>query len=306
MTTPVGSTGSTRLVHRVAKVTIITPSDKPNAYFSQQGGKQNAIEVTDLRIKFSIESSVKTDPNKCELEIFNLAEATRALCETKPLIVWIDAGYDGALRQIFSGDVRRAFSKLEKPEWITKISLADGDRAMRTARANRTYAGGTPTLRIVQDLVGQLGLSVDPAQVAKISGLNTQVLGARAVQGNAAAELTRVLSPLGVEWSIQNGKFTMLRDQDIVDGQAFVVQQDTGLIGTPEYTTPVTDTKPAQLKLRMLLYPQLSPGKLIKVTSRDINGRTFRIQKVVHKGDTHGQDWFSDIEALPANPSGNS
>lgn len=292
----------TRLFDRGCKVTLITPSDRPNAYFTQQGGKQNAIEITEMRVKFEIERSVKTTPNKCELEIFNLAENTRSLCESKPLIVWIDAGYAGALRQIFSGDVRRAFSKLEKPEWNTKMTLADGGRAMALARTNATYATGTPTLGIVKNLVGAMGLSIDPAQAAKISGLQTQVVGPRAIQGQVSAELTRVLDPLGVTWSIQNGKFTMLRDQDIVDGEAFVVQQDTGLIGTPEYTTPATESKPAQLKFRMLLYPQLAPGRLCRVTSRDIRGRTFRIQRVVHKGDTHGKDWFSDVEALPAGP----
>ena len=297
------TSSGTRLFKRGVKVTLITPSSAPGKYFTKQGGGGNAVEITQMRVKFKIERSVKSDPNKCELTIFNLNEATRTLCETKPLMVWIDAGYDGALRQVFSGDVRRAYSKLEKPLWSTVMSLADGDRAIRLARTNQTFAGGTAVSTIVKQLAGKLNLSVDAAALT-IPGMSGQVIGPRVAQGSAAAELTRILAPMGVSWSIQNAKLVLLRDDDNTQGTAIVVQPDTGLIGTPEYTTPAKDGKPAQLKFKMLLYPQLAPGRVVQVASKSISKRLFRIQKVEHVGDTHGKEWFSEVEALPIDGAG--
>lgn len=283
-------------------MTLISPSTLPNAFFERQPGAENAIEIENLRVQFSIEKHVKSDPNKCEITITNLAERTRALCEKRPLAVWLDAGYDGVLRQVFTGDVHYAYSKLEKPEWQTIMQLADGDRALRLARTNRTYAAGTPLLSAVNDLARTMGLSVSQSEISKIGALQTQLSGARVVQGSTRDAMSRLLSPFGINWSVQNGRLQLQRDQDVTDGEAVVISQDTGMIGTPEYTSPSKDGRPPQLKIRMLLYPQLQAGRLIEVYSRDIKGKHYKIQKVTHKGDTHGTDWFSNIDAIPATP----
>lgn len=288
-----------RLLHRGCKVTLITPSTAKNVYFSAEPGT-NAVEITDMRVAFSIEKTVKAEPNKCELKLYNLAERTRTLCKTSPLTVWIDAGYDGVLRQLFTGDVRYADSELLKPEWITVMQLGDGDRACRLARTNATYAGGTPVLTIVRDIAKSMNLTLNPSEVARIPGLQTQVRGSRAAHGYSETELSKLLAPLGVEWSIQSGRLQMLRDIDKVDGEAFVIQQDAGMIGTPEFTAPRKEGKPVNLKIACLLYPELVPGRLIEVHSRAINGRLFRIQRIHHQGDTHSKNWVSHIEAIPA------
>lgn len=295
-----------RLFKRGAKVTLVTPRNLPNAFFDREPGSENAIEITDLRVKFSIEKHVKSDPNKCEVTVYNLAERTRALCETRPLTVWIDAGYDGVLRQLFTGDVRHSYSKLEKPEWQTVMHLGDGDRATRLARLNKTYGIGTPSLQVIKDLAGAMGLTLNPQEIGKIAGLQAGLVLPRAVQGTARDEMTRILAPLGVSWSIQDGRLQLLRDGDLVDGEAVLVSEDTGMIGTPEYTSPQKEGKPPQLRVKMLLYPQLRPGALIEVQSRAVAHKQFRIQRVVHKGDTYGQDWTSEIEALPSQPGANS
>lgn len=293
-----------RLFHRGCKVTLITPSTAKNIYFASDPGT-NAVEITDMRVSFSIEKHVKAEPNKCDVKIYNLATRTRALCETKPLTVWIDAGYDGVLRQLFTGDLRYGLSELKKPEWETVMQLGDGDRACRLARMNATYIGGTPVLQIVQDIAKTMNLTLNPTEVARIPGLQTQVRGSRAAQGSSYSELVKLLAPLGVDCSIQSGHLQLLRQQDVVDGEAFVISQDAGMIGTPEFSVPQKEGKPVALKVRTLLYPELIPGRLIQVYSRAINGRFFRIQRIHHRGDTHGKDWFSNIEAIPAGASPN-
>lgn len=291
-----------RLFKRGCSVTLITPSALPAAFFDHAPGPENAIEITGLRIKFEIEKHVKSDPNRCDIQVFNLAQNSRALCEKKPLTVWLDAGYDGELRQVFRGDVRHAYSELKKPEWVTTLQLGDGDRACRLARVNKSYASGTPALTVVKDLARSMGLTVSDADAARLADLRTQPVGGLAVQGASRDAMTRVLAPFGVQWSIQNGRLQLLRDQDITDGTAALISVDTGMIGTPEYKTPVRAGKPPHLKVKTLLYPQLLPGTLILVRSRAIKDQYFRIQRLVHRGDTHGKEWETEIEAFPAQP----
>lgn len=297
---------STRLYKRGCKVTLITPKRLPNAFFDREPGSQNAIEITDMRVRFEIERHVKSDPNRCEVIITNLAERTRSLCEKKPLQVWIDAGYDGVLYQLFTGDLRLGFSKLEKPEWHTHMQLGDGDRALRLARVNRSYASGTPIMTAVRDTAASMGLTLNPAEASKLASLQIQFLAPKAVQGSSRDELTRLLSPYGITWSIQNGRLQLLRDTDALQGQTVLVSQDTGLIGSPSFTTPTQGSslkgKPSQVRFKMLLYPLLTPGQLVEVHSRDIAGRTFRVERLTHRGDTHGDEWFTEVEASPAQP----
>jgi hypothetical protein len=53
------------------------------------------------------------------------------------------------------------------------------------------------------------------------------------------------------------------------------------------------------LKVKSVLQPGLRPGRGLQLQSAAYSG-LFRIEKVKHEGDTHGQTWTSDIEARPA------
>lgn len=280
-------------------MTLISPNGN---YFPLN---QNALVITDMRVKFSIQRSVKADPNSCTLEIYNLGDSSRKFCETKPLTVWIDAGYDNQPKQLFTGDLHFGFSRLEKPEWITKMQLRDGGTAYDQARHNVTYAEGVTVGKIVDDLASQMQLTVDPAQRrALASQLSRRIPCAQVIQGRVKDQLTQVLSPLGIQWSTQNSKLELLRDVDTT-GLTYVISQETGMIGSPEWTSPKNDTKPNQVKVKCLLQPEIVAGSPIKIQSLATNG-TFRVQKVVHRGDTHGKEWITEIEAVPPGALGGS
>lgn len=295
-----GIVSGQRLFKRICRVTLIQPD---GSYFPTG---ENALEITDLRIKFSIERSVKADPNGCTLEIYNLSETTRAFCKQKPLTVWIDAGYDNQLKQLFTGDSHFAYSRLEKPEWITKIQLRDGGAAYDSARHNATYGAGVPVGKILSDLARQMDLTVDSAQAKALSSyLKRQIPGARCFQGLVRDQLTQLLSPFGIQWSIQNSTLQLLRDVDTT-GFTFLISQSTGMIGSPEWSTPKNDSKPNQIKVKCLLSPEIIAGSPIQIQSAAVPGGIFRVQKVVHRGDTHGQEWVTEIEAIPPGAAGSS
>lgn len=304
---------SDRLFKRSAKVTAYrsvagTPGGFVAAnpqFFDQQ---PNAIEIENLRVQFEVEKSLDKEPNTCTVTITNASQSTRVDLQTKPLIVLVQAGYDGELRYLFKGDLRYGFSHQDGTEWLTELQLADGDRAYRYAQVSKTYRKGMTITAALRDCAASMGLSLDTStQIAP--ELQAQFASGRSLWGDTREELSRLLAPYGYQWSIQNGRLTILKDGQTTPGQAVVVAEHTGMIGSPEFSVPeqasATTTKAGKprknnypkLQIKMLLYPELTPGMTIDVQAEAVNGN-FRVERVKHTGGTaDDDDWLTEIEA---------
>lgn len=259
----------------------------------------DSIEVTDLRMQFDIKKSLGKTPNSCELKITNLSPRTRAEVEGPPdgLVCRIAAGHNGVARHLFTGDVRLASSLKEGADWITTLQLADGGRAYGNARANRTYRAGTSMITVLKDAAKSMGLEL-PKELLDDPAMRAQFAAGTTLSGGLRDELTRVLAPFGYGWSIQDGQLTVLRDEDTV-GVEREISEGTGMIGSPAFSpTKKTKKKAASAKMHAssILYPELTPGGRVSVIARATDGR-FKISEVTHKGDTHGDEWTTEIEA---------
>lgn len=257
----------------------------------------NAIVVTDLRVQFSVEKTLQKEPNRCEITITNLSERTRGELQKKPLLVRLDAGYDGQLARIFSGDLRWAQSKHEGPDWETMMQVGDGDRAFRFARVSRSFKPGTKARVLVEEAAKAMGLQM-PADARAMTELLAEYASSVVVQGPAHVELSRVLDAVGLSWSVQDGRLQILQSTGVRRDQAILVRQDTGLIGTPDYSAPEKKGESPKLTFKMLLYPGLTPGGKVRLETSQINGN-FKVLRVAHTGDTHGEPWTSEVEAKP-------
>lgn len=280
-----------RLYNRNVAVTIA----RPQSYWIQA---PNGIIVRDLRVTFKIELTLEDNPNTCDVAIYNLADATRKLLREKPIHVRLDAGYDGNLERLFTGDVRWGQSKhLDGVTWESKLQLGDGARAMKHARISRSYKAGANPKTLIQDAAAAMGLKV-PTSVAAAKEMYEQFATGVTLEGPANGELTRLLKPKGFSHSVQNGELQILRGGEARETEALVISQSSGLIGVPEFGVPAEKGESPILSFRCLLKPELSPGRAISLVSRNIKG-LFRCERVVHSGDTHGDEWFTDVEAKP-------
>jgi len=280
------------LFRRAARVTV---------YRSEVGSfgdpATNGLEITDLRVQFAITKGTGSDPNTCEMVITNAAPDTRASLTKKPLHVRIDAGYDDDLKHLFRGDLRYGASSFQPPEWFTKLQIADGDRAYRHAKSSRSYKRGTTVLTALKDVAATMGLAL-PANALVSADLKAQFASGEVIHGPSRDELTKLLAPYGYRWSIQDGKLVILKEAETRPDRALVVSQATGMIGSPEFGVPDKSGKTPALTVKMLLYPAITPGGKIEIQSRTING-VFKVEKVTHTGDTHGDDWFTEVECKP-------
>ena len=279
------------LFDRKVRVMVGQPP-KPNVYTPQVG---NRPSIEGLRVGFKITRDNQPTPNNVEVVIYNLSKESRARFEEKGARILLLAGYGDDLAQIASADIRTAQSLRNGVDWVTKIEAGDGERALRFARVNESWAPGTPTSAVIAKAVQ--ALQMDPGNaLQKAKQIAGEFSSGYAQNARASDELTQLLEPNGFEWSVQDGRIEVLKKDETLPDVGPLLSPDTGLIGTPEMGTPAKPGAKAVLKVRSLLQPRVRPGQRFTLESDSRKG-AFRAQKVVHTGDTFGNDWYTDIEA---------
>jgi hypothetical protein len=275
-----------RLFKRRFSLTIA----KPRTFFTQG---PEALIIRSLHCQFQVEKHLGKEPNTCTITIDNLSDQTRSLLDEKPIYVRLEAGYDIDEELLFEGDLRFSESLLDSSTWVTRMEVGDGERAFRQARVNRSFTGPCRVKDAVSEVISCMGGFVTQQT---LEGLRGSYSNGVSLEGPCERELTRLLSPLGKTWSIQNGLIQILGIGEVRKDQAALISQDKGMIGSPSYGSPPEKGKPATLTVKNLLYPSLLPGGLINVSSQDVSG-LFKLQRVSHDGDTHGPQWETQVEA---------
>lgn len=291
-----------RLYRKIAKASVWrdTIPSEPTSYVVNQLVPGQQLDITDMRIRFRVDRAIVRTPDQCDLQITNLEQSVRQDLTTRPLSVQLDAGYDDVARLLFVGDLHFGMSKIEGPNWTTLLQCGDGDRAYNYARVRRSYGAGTTVRTVLKDVAASMGVQL-PANLGSDSTLDTQVLSGMAVHGPARDKLTHLLAPFGYHWTVQHGQLRVLRDDEVSSEFAIPIDQDHGMIGSPEYGSPPKSGKPPHVRVKMELYPEIMPGDLVQVTSEAIvaGQGLFRVEKVRHQGDTHAHQWDTTIEIQP-------
>jgi hypothetical protein len=270
----------------------------------KQFGRKASIQVgtllvTDLRLAGKIEKSLTPDPNKAEVQIYNLSADSRAkmTAEKDPPII-VEAGYESNIAQIFSGTVSKVSHVRNGADWVTKIICGDGEAQYRTARISESFGPGTKPADVVRKLVEATKLKAGNAltEVGKggFAGGLADLHKGKVLSGNAAKHLESFLDSLGLTYSIQDGALQVLRKGQASSAEAVVLNAGTGLIGSPEYGETGKEKKTV-LKVKCLLQPAIVPGRRIKLES-ETKTALARTDKVTHTFDSFAQAWYSDLE----------
>jgi hypothetical protein len=277
----------------------------------------STLEVDAFAIHFRVEKTIKPEPNKVLLEVWNLNDEHRAALQelapgkrvgkkagrkgkTSPNLtgsvpVRLEAGYaEDGTDQIFLGDLRTVDSELSGPDWITAVTSGDGERAFRTARIKQAFGPRTPVRTALSAAVKSLGLGTgNLASVLaslQLQGNATVYTRGVVLTGSAARVLSDICKSANLEWSIQDGVVQFVDLNKALAQRAISLTSSTGLIGSPNVDGN------GVLKAKTLMIPGLSCGRLVVVDSRQIQGQ-FRVEKIITEGASHGPDWGHEIEA---------
>jgi hypothetical protein len=258
----------------------------------------DTLLVEGLRIAFKVERSISKEPNKAEIQVYNLSEDSRRRTQKKDAALVLQAGYPETIGQLFSGNVKTVSHVRNGADWLSKFVSADGETQFRTARIAESFGPGVKPDQIVRKLVDALQLKAGNA-LKEIANGNfakgiSEFTNGKVLHGNAAKELDTFLNSLGLTYSIQDGALQVLRYGQATAAPAVVLNASTGLIGSPEFGETGKD-KHTILKIKSLLQPELVPGRRIKLES-ETKECIARVDKVTHTGDTHGPAWYSDLE----------
>lgn len=281
----------TRLYDRTAELQLIRPA--ATGFFSFL---PNATVIRDLRIAFEITKTLEKTPNRATITVHNLGRGGRQESAVRPLHARLYAGYDDNPEEIFSGDVYWGHSMRKGPTWVTKLMFGEGHRAIKYARISHSFKSNTSTGDIMKTLAGSMGLKI-PSSISEAKEFVKQYATGFTLQGLSGEQMTKILKRHGMSWSVQGRELQILRGGEARPGEAYVISQDTGMVGSPEFGPPQKKGKAPIVRVRHKLYPAIRPGHKIKIESRDVNG-VFRAETVTHRGDTHNVNtWHTEIEA---------
>lgn len=251
-----------------------------------------------LRVKFKITKSLEKEPNNLDLQVFNGSDDSRHKLTGAGIPVVVEAGYEGSTGVIFSGVSRTVDHTHPDSEWITHAQCGDGERLYQFAHMNESFGPGTRVADVIRAAVKNLTVGRGNMEDALSRPLAMeQYLYGFVAFGRAAEILDKATKAAGLTWSVQQGAVQFVKKGEPAQETAFLLSANTGLLGSPDHAPPDKKKKRAVLKCRALLNPQIRPGVIIRLDSLKVKG-DFVCQKVDHSGDSHGNEWFTGIEAL--------
>lgn len=256
-----------------------------------------ALVIEGLRVVFRVEKSLRPEPQKVTIAVYNLSPDSQSKLNAKGLRVILEAGYQDSLAQIYAGHTRTADHPKENVDWPSKFECGTNEREISFARISESFQPGAAIGDVVAKCVN--ALVSDPGNaLQKAKELAGTFASGYAAHGAAATELTRLLEPQGLGWSVQDGRMQILGLTETLPEDPVLLSSSTGLIGAPQLGAPAIKGGPSLVQMKSLLQPQFRPGGRVLLNSQSRSG-VFRITSLVHTGDTHGGDWFTELETLP-------
>jgi hypothetical protein len=273
--------------------------------------QMGTVQVDGLRIAFKVEKTGEVEPNKGEIQVYNLSKDTRSrfisqadfVGPQRNTPVILQAGYGDDIEQIFNGDILPSgiTTKRAGPDWITTFRLGDGATGYQTDRVQLSLAKGAKfkdaLLGILDTMTGDVKNVVNKVrsgEIKDVSGLLTEFSNGVVLSGRSMDEFNKLVGSTGYQCSWQDGKLEVVAKGKFIDETVPSLGSDSGLIGSPE------PGKEGLTKFRCFLRPKIKVYRRVQVISAaQPQGGYYLIAKVAHLGDTGGGDWFTDCEGRP-------
>lgn len=286
----------------------------------------DAWEVGQLKCVFKVEKSVFPTVNFAEVKIYNLESNTETSIIKEGSRIIIEAGYDGFIQttttdangdpvkisspkqygNIFDGEVVQILRDREDNIDYTLTLIAyDGDAYLNRSFIKFSVNKGMNQRQIINQLAVQ---ATNPADVGHISpDLSTKTLPrGKVFFGAPKGYLRDIARDNNANLWIDDGQITIAKVTDIPKGQALVLSPQTGLIGVPQQTQE-------GVQYRSLMNPAITLFSLVKLDNTivrqlklqmgqlpailDDDGQ-YQTAKIVHTGDTRGNDWYTDVVGI--------
>jgi hypothetical protein len=291
--------------------------------FSNQAGPfQAGLDLSALRIKFSIKRSNTATPNVADIRIYNMSDETaNQIGKGKEYSkVLIQGGYNSNYGVLFDGNIFQAIIGRESAQdTFVDIVAGDGDLAYNFAVVNATLAKGSTQADQVNAAVKSMTpLGVTAGAVSNLPP--AQLPRGKVMFGPAKNYLKNSARVSNCAWSIQDGKVTFVPKSSYLPGERVVLTSKTGMIGTPQQTN-------IGVNVKCLINPNIKVGGLIQIDNASIAKYKINLQvpnspaniappltadgvyqvlTMEHTGDSRGIDWYSTLVCINMDVTANS
>jgi hypothetical protein len=310
--------GATQYLREVKLLVVDTSVTTTNPQDITAQSLNPAIDLSALRIKFSVKRSDTMTPNMADIRVYNLDEKTALqISKIKNFArVILQAGYKGNFGVIFQGNVKQVILGRESAtDTFIDIIAGDGDRAYNFAVVNTTLAAGSR-------LTDQINAAINPMIPKGVSAGQINISDdftlprGKVMFGNSRNYLRSVASTSKNQWSIQDEKVTFVPVTSYLPGEAVVMNSLSGLIGTPQQTNEGVNVK-------CLINPRIAVGGRIKIDNKTVieqikvnlgitnpsqfaasipallrSDGVYYVLVAEHQGDTRGVEWYSTLICL--------
>ncbi|KZR58977.1 phage protein [Pseudobacillus badius] len=247
------------------------------------------ISSNDYRIEFRIDFDDDPTANTSEITIYNLSDSTINGLK-KNARVTLNAGYKNDKGVILSGLITKVITKREGTDHPTIVSVIDSQPLDADKTANKSYKKGVKASYILRNLAGILGVKL---AVLKLPNDKTFSKG-YSVNGSIVEAMKSIAKDCGASFYISRGNLYIRSIKEGDDAQ-FVLNADTGLIGSPEPYEEETDDKKGRkgYKVKSLLQYRMNTASIIQLESLYVKGR-YRVRK----GSHYWQDdnFYTEVE----------
>ena len=251
--------------------------------------EQETLSITQLRVAFEIDKTINEKPNPAKIQVWNLnRDHINQLLSQDYKKASLSVGYN-ELRQIYSGDITKVRIQRDGLDFVLTLECSDGHVAYTQSRAKTTLKAGATDKQIVEEIQK----TMPKVQAGAMDIPNQRKLPrGKVLNDNSRDILTKVARNNGADWSIQDGSLIFLPKDKVLNDEAVLISQETGMINAPEQTDD-------GLEITCLLNPALQIGGLVKVESiiEYFNGE-YKVIKLAHSGDGLGGDWQSKMTVV--------
>lgn len=282
------------------------------------GSSSEAIDVSQLRIRFEVRMWDVQHPGQADVIVTNLSKETSQKIQKEYDKVLLQVGWrDGQMATLFEGETVQKRRGRETPtEVYDALLVREAQTAYSFATISKTLASGhTFRDQIDACLEALKPYGITAGYIPDLPA--TKMPRGRVLFGMVRQQLRTICASTGTSWHIEGNKLVVLENGKPRPGEAIVLNSRTGLIGMPTQTF-------GGIEARCLLNPDIKWGSLVKIDQASIQQAKlqlnepddialqqstlpptdadgfYRVAEVRHTGDTRGTDWYTDIVCLSA------
>jgi hypothetical protein len=280
-------------------------------------GDNEALDVSELRCTFNIESSLK-EPNYADISIYNVTGATEQAIIKVGMRVIVQAGYEnGPYGTIFDGYVIQPLWERENVvDYKITLRCIDSDIQLNNNHTESVVAARTDQIEAVRQMATSARTPITLDYITPQAEKKILPRG-KVYFGDPKYYIRRFAQDNNADTLAKDNKVSVGRIDDQSDlGAAIELTPENGLIRVPQQSQD-------SVSMRCLLNPNIRstlPPMLVKInnsivrqikltqgqmppTRLDRDG-LYKVMMVNYIGDTRGNEWYCDIMGCTSDANG--